>query len=86
MKNKAKVGVLALGRTTFDVPYAQEMLAQAWQTLSGMDIELVGEPVLQFDAESALQILPALKQANLESAADPASDLYRCLPYHRSGA
>ncbi|OCJ21226.1 L-fucose/L-arabinose isomerase family protein [Serratia sp. 14-2641] len=66
MKNKAKVGVLALGRTTFDVPYAQEMLAQAWQTLSGMDIELVGEPVLQFDAESALQILPALKQANLD--------------------
>ncbi|WP_447873511.1 L-fucose/L-arabinose isomerase family protein [Serratia fonticola] len=66
MKNKAKVGVLALGRATFDVPYAQEMLAQAWQTLSGMDIELVGEPVLQFDAESALQILPALKQADLD--------------------
>lgn len=66
MKNKAKVGVLALGRTTFDVPYAQEMLAQAWQTLSGMDIELVGEPVLQFDAESALQMLPALKQADLD--------------------
>ncbi|CAI1865048.1 L-fucose/L-arabinose isomerase family protein [Serratia fonticola] len=66
MKNKAKVGVLALGRATFDVPYAQEMLAQAWQTLSGMDIELVGEPVLQFDAESALQVLPALKQADLD--------------------
>lgn len=66
MKNKAKVGVLALGRATFDVPYAQEMLAQAWQALSGMDIELVGEPVLQFDAESALQILPALKQADLD--------------------
>ncbi|ALX96445.1 fucose isomerase [Serratia fonticola] len=66
MKNKAKIGVLALGRATFDVPYAQEMLAQAWQTLSGMDIELVGEPVLQFDAESALQILPALKQADLD--------------------
>ncbi|MBC3381961.1 L-fucose/L-arabinose isomerase family protein [Serratia fonticola] len=66
MKNRAKVGVLALGRATFDVPYAQEMLAQAWQTLSGMDIELVGEPVLQFDAESALQILPALKQADLD--------------------
>lgn len=66
MKNKAKVGVLALGRTTFDVPYAQEMLAQAWQALSGMDIELVGEPVLQFDAESALKMLPALKQADLD--------------------
>ncbi|CAI1632358.1 L-fucose/L-arabinose isomerase family protein [Serratia fonticola] len=66
MKNKAKIGVLALGRATFDVPYAQEMLAQAWQTLSGMDIELVGEPVLQFDAESALQVLPALKQADLD--------------------
>lgn len=66
MKNKAKVGVLALGRTTFDVPYAQEMLAQAWQTLSDMNIELVGEPILQFDAESALQMLPALKQADLD--------------------
>ncbi|TQI81855.1 L-fucose isomerase-like protein [Serratia fonticola] len=66
MKNKAKVGVLALGRTTFDVPYAQEMLAQAWQALSGMNIELVGEPTLQFDAESALQALPALKQADLD--------------------
>ncbi|MNG74834.1 hypothetical protein D3C73_237330 [compost metagenome] len=66
MKNKAKVGVLALGRATFDVPYAQQMLAQAWQALSGMDIELVGEPVLQFDAESALQVLPALKQADLD--------------------
>ncbi|WP_431225296.1 L-fucose/L-arabinose isomerase family protein [Serratia sp. L9] len=66
MKNKAKVGVLALGRTTFDVPYAQEMLAQAWQALSDLDIELVGEPALQFDAESALQMLPALKQADLD--------------------
>jgi L-fucose isomerase-like protein len=66
MTNKAKVGVLALGRNTFDVPYAQEMLAQAWQALSGMDIELVGEPMLQFDAASALQALPALKQADLD--------------------
>lgn len=66
MKNKAKVGVLALGRSTFDVPYAQDMLAQAWQTLCGMDIELVGEPELQFDAESALKALPALKQADLD--------------------
>ena len=66
MKNKAKIGVLALGRTTFDVPYAQQMLAQAWQALSGMDIELVGEPVLQFDAESALKMLPVLKQADLD--------------------
>ncbi|WON75942.1 L-fucose/L-arabinose isomerase family protein [Serratia sp. UGAL515B_01] len=66
MKNKAKVGVLALGRTTFDVPYAQEMLAQAWQILNSMDFDLVGDPVLQFDAESALQALPALKQADLD--------------------
>lgn len=66
MINKAKVGVLALGRNTFDVPYAQEMLAQAWQALSDMDIALVGEPMLQFDAASALQALPALKQADLD--------------------
>lgn len=66
MNKKAKVGVLALGRSTFDVPYAQEMLAQAWNTLNAMDIELIGEPALQFDAESALHALPALKQANLD--------------------
>lgn len=42
MSNKAKVGVLALGRNTFDVPYAQEMLQQAWHSLSLMDLELVG--------------------------------------------
>lgn len=66
MTNKAKVGVLALGRNTFDVPYAQEMLTQAWQALSDMDIALVGEPMLQFDAASALQALPALKQADLD--------------------
>lgn len=66
MKNKAKVGVLALGRNTFDVPYAQEMLAQAWRTLCDLDIELVGEPTLQFDAGSALQALPTLKQADLD--------------------
>ncbi|WP_127956655.1 L-fucose/L-arabinose isomerase family protein [Serratia microhaemolytica] len=66
MKNKAKVGILALGRTTFDVPYAEQMLAQAWQTLNGLNIELVGEAVLHFDADSALQALPALKQADLD--------------------
>ena len=60
MSNKAKVGVLALGRNTFDVPYAQEMLQQAWHSLALMDLELVGEPELQFDAESALKALPAL--------------------------
>ncbi|KHS44593.1 L-fucose/L-arabinose isomerase family protein [Hafnia paralvei] len=66
MSNKAKVGVLALGRNTFDVPYAQEMLQQAWHSLALMDLELVGEPELQFDAESALKALPALKQADLD--------------------
>lgn len=64
--NKAKVGVLALGRTTFDVPYAEEMLAQAWQALQGLDLELVGQPVLRFDAESALAALPELMQADLD--------------------
>lgn len=60
------VGVVALGRPTFDVPYAEEILAKAWQNLEKLDVELVGKPQLLFDAEAVLAALPDLKARKLD--------------------
>jgi L-fucose isomerase-like protein len=57
------LGVLALGRATFDVPYAEEMLAQAWQTLRGLGVRLAGEPVLCLDADAVHAATAALREA-----------------------
>ena len=45
-----RVGVLALARPTFDVPYAEQVSATAMNTLAGLDAELVGSADLLFDA------------------------------------
>nr|WP_319514953.1 L-fucose/L-arabinose isomerase family protein [uncultured Cohaesibacter sp.] len=60
------VGVVALGRPTFDVPYAEEILAKAWQNLEKLDVELIGKPELLFDADAVLAALPALKERKLD--------------------
>ncbi len=52
-----RVGVLAVGRNTFDVSFAREVLAEAWQALSGLNIEVVGEPRLLFDADEVKDVL-----------------------------
>ncbi|MEM1103539.1 MAG: hypothetical protein AAGH48_05490 [Pseudomonadota bacterium] len=46
-------GVVALGRPTFDVPFAEEMLAKALDALKAADIAVVGPPKLLFDADAA---------------------------------
>jgi len=58
-----RVGVLAVGRTTFDVPFAEELLESAWQSLLKMDIELIGEKKLLFDAD---EVTPALENLKTE--------------------
>ena len=58
-----KVAVLALARSTFDVDYAQTQLSQAWALLTQLNIQLIGEPQLQFDADAANAALPALLAA-----------------------
>jgi L-fucose isomerase-like protein len=54
---RPRVGVLAVGRNTFDVSFAREVLAEAWQALSGLNIEVVGEPRLLFDADEVKDVL-----------------------------
>ena len=60
------IGVVALGRPTFDVPYAEEILAKAWKSLEALDVELIGKPELLFDADAVLAALPALKARRLD--------------------
>ncbi|WP_319496452.1 L-fucose/L-arabinose isomerase family protein [uncultured Cohaesibacter sp.] len=63
---KPCVGVVALGRPTFDVPYAEEILAKAWKALEKLDMELIGKPELLFDADAVLSTLPDLKKQKLD--------------------
>ncbi len=58
---KPRVGVLAVGRATFDVPFAEAMLESAWMALTNLDIELFGEKKLLFDPA---EIDPALESLN----------------------
>ncbi|MEL7487156.1 MAG: hypothetical protein AAGJ87_08075 [Pseudomonadota bacterium] len=46
-------GIAALGRPTFDVPFAEEKLAAAFAVLEAAGIETVGPRTLLYDAEAA---------------------------------
>lgn len=63
---RPRVGVLAVGRDTFDVPYAEEILAKAWQALTGLDVEVVGKKRILFDAEQVRTELSILKAQTLD--------------------
>ena len=63
---RPRIGVVALGRPTFDVPFAEEVLSKAWKTLETLNADLIGEPKLLFDADAVLDALPALKQKRLD--------------------
>ncbi|MEM9014733.1 MAG: hypothetical protein AAGB02_06465 [Pseudomonadota bacterium] len=54
-------GVAALGRPTFDVPYAEEKLAAAFATLDAANIKTVGPRTLLYDAEAAEQAVGEIK-------------------------
>jgi len=57
-----RIGVLAVGRNTFDVPYAENMLESAWQALLDLNVQLCGEQTLLFDADEVIPALDSLKQ------------------------
>ena len=60
MRGKLTIGVVALARSTFDVPYAEQVARTAWETLQDLDVNLVGSKDLLFDApavESAITVL-----------------------------
>lgn len=58
---KPRVGIIAVGRTTFDVPFAEEILEGAWQALLAMDLETIGVKEILFDADGVKRTLTALK-------------------------
>ena len=60
MPDKLTIGVVALARSTFDVPYAEQVARTAWETLQDLDVNLAGSKDLLFDApavESAISVL-----------------------------
>ncbi len=62
-----RIGVVALARATFDVPYAQEMATAAWQRLTDLGHELVGSPDLVLDAAALDRASSALSNEALDA-------------------
>ncbi len=60
------IGVLALGRSTFDVPFAEEMAAKAFARLDATGCEIHGPRELLFDAEATSKAVEELKQLDLD--------------------
>ncbi|MDX2344733.1 MAG: fucose isomerase [Acidimicrobiia bacterium] len=65
--SKKTVGVIALARPTFDVPYAQEVAAAAMETLRELDAELIGNADLLFDAETTETALGQFEGVDLDA-------------------
>ncbi|TQV70287.1 L-fucose/L-arabinose isomerase family protein [Denitrobaculum tricleocarpae] len=63
---RLSIGVVAIGRPTFDVPYAESLLATAMAALEGLDADIVGSTALQFDAEAMRSNLGALTEKPLD--------------------
>jgi len=63
---RPRIGVLAVGRSTFDVSYAQEILDTALQALDDLDIELKGPRDLLFDAEEVSSAIAGLRKEQLD--------------------
>ncbi len=66
-ESRKRIGLLALARPTFDVPYAEEVAGQAMETLSGLDAELVGSVDLLFDAETTELALEKFEGVDLDA-------------------
>ena len=63
---KPRIGVVAVGRSTFDVDYAKEVFEKAWAGLQSLPIEVVGEKALHFESEPALAAFAAVNAANID--------------------
>jgi L-fucose isomerase-like protein len=61
-----RLGVLALARPTFDVPYAEEMAAKAFARLDHSGVKTFGPRTLLFDADAAREAAATLKSEQLD--------------------
>ena len=62
----ATIGVVALGRTTFDVPFAEEITKAAFAQLDGLGVNVIGQRELLFDADAVKAALRVLKAQPLD--------------------
>src|SRR5215217_9343017 len=62
----ARIGVLALARPTFDVPFAEEIAAEAFAALDRAGHTLVGTRELLFDAAAAERAVAVLEGERLD--------------------
>ena len=61
-----QVGVLSLARPTFDVPFAEQVCANAWKLLEQIPINWIGSRELLFDAESVESQIAKLKKKPID--------------------
>ena len=66
MPGKLTIGVVALARSTFDVPYAEQVASTAWGTLQDLDVNLAGSKDLLFDAPAVESVITALQDQPLD--------------------
>jgi L-fucose isomerase-like protein len=66
VSDKPILGVMALARSTFDVTYAEETVAKAFETLDALDARVVGPRELLFDADAAARALAELERRRLD--------------------
>ena len=67
--NKAEklcVGVLPLARSTFDVPFANQVCSDAWELMNSMPVNWVGSSELLFDAEAVEKQILSLKEKHID--------------------
>ncbi|MBG7605993.1 MAG: fucose isomerase [Actinobacteria bacterium] len=65
--SRKRIGVLALARPTFDIPYAVEVAATAMVTLQDLDAEVLGNGELLFDAETTERALGRFEGDQLDA-------------------
>ncbi len=61
-----RIGILPLGRPTFDVDFAQQKLAAMLQVLDNSGHDIVGSRCLLFDVDAAEEALDKLQQAAID--------------------
>ena len=66
MKGKLTIGVVALARSTFDVPYAKQVASSAWEALQAMEVNLIGSRDLLFDAPAVESAISELINQSLD--------------------
>jgi len=63
---KPRIGVVAVGRPTFDVDYANEIFDKVWASLATLPVEIVGEKALHFESDPALAAFNAANSAGID--------------------